>query len=71
MIFKDGSKSDHVTETDLSQFTETLFDQIATPVKTIKVTYFNDYADLFPGLLAGIELLDKIGKSIVKFGGQK
>ena len=60
MIFKDGSRSDHGTKTDKSKFTDTMFDQIATPVKTIKVIY-KDARSTVPGLLLGIELLDKSG----------
>ena len=68
MILKDGSTSEDLADIDKSWFEETLFDQIATPVKTLKLTYCNEDSHYAAGLIVGVKLFDKNGNSICKTG---
>ena len=59
--------SNNQTTSNLSEFNKIHFDQIATPVHTIKIRH-KDETSSEPGIMVGIELLDSSMKSIIKAG---
>ena len=67
LIFKDGTRSDRNTKTDLNEFNECYFDPVATQVRQVRVRICNE-SSAYPGELHGIELLDKDGFTMLKIG---
>ena len=56
-IYKDATKSDLQTKTELIKFNEARFDPIETPVKRLRLNVYNSTTSQ-PGELRGLEFID-------------